>query len=165
MKTKVLLLVGGFFLFSLTQSLYGQNSPTYELNFVKAKFTNTKGKKDVVVILQVLPKDDKNFPPVLSMGLTYSIGENEPEKRIDILKSEGQARITIHGEGIKQQDPALYEFIKDNLLENDDRYLILAIYLDDVSKKNFNKMTMTYGLWEKNDLSVRVEKKFEFTVE
>ena len=165
MKTRFLILLGGFFAILLTQGLYGQNSPTYELNFVKAKFTSTKGKKDVVAVFQILPKDDKNFPPILSMGLTYSIGEDGPEKRIDIMKSENQARITIHDHNIKQRDSALYDFIKDNLLENDDRYLILAIYLDNISKKDFNKMTITYGLWEKNNPSVREEKRFEFTVE
>ena len=164
MKIRIFVL-SSFFIISLAHSIYGQVSPTYELNFVKAKFTSQRGNKDIVAIFQVLTKDEKDFPPILSMGLTYSIGENGPEKRIDILKSEGQARITIHGSNIKEKDPSLYDFIKDNLIETVDRYLILAIYLDNVSKKDFKKMTITYGLWEKNNPSVREEKKFEFSVE
>ena len=148
----------------ISASASAQTSPTYDLNFLRAKFTGKKHSKNVLAVFQVISKDDNNFPPVLSMKLTYSVGTGE-EQSFDIQKSNARIRITIWGKNIEEKDPAIHNFIKDKLLQTDKQYLILAFYVDDVSKSDFDQMTMTYGLWEKNNMDLRIEKKFQFTVE
>lgn len=151
-------------LFTIPGYTTGQTKPTYELRFLNAKFIDTSEDKDVLVLFQVLPIEEKDFPPVLSMKLTYSVGENGVEKTVDIMKSQNKVRISVFGPDIDKKHPDIYTLAKEKLDTSKLPYLVLAIYIDDVASQMFDKMTVTYGLWEKNDLNVRVEKKFPFSI-
>ena len=160
---RILFLISLFSIIATSSS--AQTSPTYDLNFLRAKFMSKKHSRDVLAVFQVISKDDNNFPPVLSMKLTYSVGTDGEEQSFDIQRSNARIRITILGKNIEEKDSNIYNFIKDMLVKTDRKYLILAFYVDGVSKSEFDQMTMTYGLWEKNNMDLRIEKKFQFTVE
>jgi len=65
------ILIAIILLSTIVESANAQESPTYDLNFLRAKFTSKKHSKNVLAVFQVVAKDDENFPPVLSMKLTY----------------------------------------------------------------------------------------------
>jgi hypothetical protein len=92
----------------MISNVSGQTSPTYDMNFLRAEFTNKKSEKNVVALFQVLPKDTANFPPVLSMKFTYSLGDHSEEKTVNIQKSNGEVEIVIFGPNMKEKDSTLF---------------------------------------------------------
>ena len=142
------------------------DKPSYSLRFLKAVLTGSSDKKDVMLLFYATPNNDKmDWSPVLSMKITYSLNKG-PEKTIDVLKKENNATITVYDGSLTEKKPELYEMIKEKLryIRSDD-FLILAFNLRDISSETIEQMTFTYGLWEKNDQDMRVERKYQFGVD
>jgi hypothetical protein len=142
------------------------DKPSYSLRFLKAVLTGSSDKKDIMLLFYATPNNDKkDWPPVLSMKITYSLNKG-PEKTIDVLKKENNATITVYDGSLTEKKPELYEMIKEKLryIRSDD-FLILAFDLRDISSETIEQMTFTYGLWEKNDQDMRVERKYQFGVD
>jgi hypothetical protein len=144
---------------------YAQDKTAHDLRFLKAKITDTTDKKDVIVLFHVSAKDEKDYPPVLSMRLTYSVNDETEKTRSEIRKDKN-IHIVIFGKNIKEQNKAIYNLIKDKIdTSGKQDFMILGFYLNDISSDKVKKMTFTYGLWEKQNQDIRVEKKYEFEVE
>jgi hypothetical protein len=165
MIRKVSLFLGVInFLISFSFTASAQSESTYELNFLRAKIIDTTDLKDILILFQVTTKKKKDFPPILSMKLTYSL-DNNAEKTVDILKTNN-IQISVFGNDVNEKDKFVYELIK-NKIDIDDKndFLILAFLLKSVTNESVDKMSFTYGLWEKNNQKVRVEKKYEFEID
>ncbi|MGY3087017.1 hypothetical protein ACVWYF_000043 [Hymenobacter sp. UYAg731] len=140
-----------------------QTTSIYDLRLLKAQIVDTVGGTDVVAYFSVTAAERKDFPPVLSMGITHRVN-NEPARRLDIMHSGGKVRLVIYGPTIAEKDPQAYALIKDQiekLPEGD--FQILAFYFRDVTQQQLSEMTLTYGLWEKLHQERRTEQDFHFS--
>src|SRR6185437_2177112 len=138
---------------------------SYDLELIKAKGIDTTTKKGVLVLFYVTTKKASDFPPSLSMRMTYRLGDDKKEKIIDINKSNN-VKVLIYSNDVNVKSPAVYELIKDKVdIKQKKEFLILAFYIDGISDKPIDKMSLIYGLWEKKNANARVETKYEFTVD
>jgi len=119
----------------------------------------------VLLLFYVTTKKASDFPPSLSMRMTYRLGDDKKEKIIDINKVNN-VKVVIYGHDIDVKNPAVYELIKDKVdIKQKKEFLLLAFYIDGISDKPIDKMSLIYGLWEKKNANARVETKYEFTVD
>ena len=158
------------FLYFLRTVTFAQDYPTYTMKPLVAKIIDTTAEmKSILVLFQVTTKEEKDFPPVLSMRLNYTLYIDSDHNEIitTILgKKESKVRIIIYGKSIKDNDKYVYNLIKDKIDTAYKRdYWILGFSFKNASKDIVQKMDFTYGLWEKNNTEMRVEKKYEFEVE
>ncbi len=156
------ILFAGLFI-SMAKNALGQE-PLYNIKFIKAgQFSNGNHSRISAVFL-VTPKELKDFPPVVSTKVIYSLGD-EPERKADIMHNDN-VNITVYDKNIKEKSAEIFELVKDQIdLNSNDRMSIFVFNFRELPLKPVEKMTMTYGFWEKNDQNVRVEKKYSFNVE
>ena len=142
---------------------YAQTANVYDLKLLKAQITDTTDGKDVVAFFSVTTAKSKDFPPVLSMGITCKAND-EPSARFDILHSGGKVKLVIYGPTIAESNPQAYALLKDQV-DNlpQDGYQILAFYFKNLTRQPLAEMTLIYGLWEKRNQSRRVEQEFRFS--
>lgn len=138
------------------------SSENFDLKFVRAKFTDPGHKADVLVVLQLIPKNAEQFPPMFEPGMVFSLDDG-PEQIVDAEHREVKVDLQINDKETK--DTLLANFVKDHLTKSNTDYLLLAFYMERVSKTGFYKMKITYGMREKNDGKVRRVQRFEFIVE
>ncbi|MDA3842944.1 MAG: hypothetical protein PF588_01075 [Candidatus Kapabacteria bacterium] len=154
---------------SSTTKLSDTNSgkkPNYNMKFLRAMNLENENSKAVLVLFHVSPKKKEDFPPVVSMKLGYKISDSGIEKSINISKSKGIVELQLFDKSIREKSPAIYNVIKDKIDINiESKFWILAFYYFNSGDEAVDKMTMTYGLWEKNNHDIRIEEKFEFNVE
>jgi hypothetical protein len=162
---RLLLLLSSLHLFALTaNSQQDSLSPNFELRFLRAKFTDTERKKNIIIVFQLLAKNPKEFPPMLEPQLTYSVDDG-PEKIITGAETHSNVNLQIFGDDLNEKDSTLYNYVKALLVQNSPKDLILAFYIENVSETGFKKMIFKYGLREAIDPSIRRVHKFEFTPE
>ncbi len=153
------------FLTTFHSFIYAQDKTAHDIKLLKAKIIDSTDKKDVIVLFHVSAKDPKDFPPVVSMRLTYSIND-EQEKTRNEIRNDKNIQIIIYGNDIEQKNKRIYDLIKNQIDTNSKGgFWILAFVLRDVSSEKVKKMTFTYGLWEKRNQDKRVEIKYAFDVE
>ncbi len=137
----------------------------YNLTLVKAIHADTIIKNDVVAIFAVTPIKLEDFPPVLSMGISYKINDEISETYVNIQKQDTmKVRLVIYGETIAEKNPELFTLIKDEIeISNYKDIQFLAFYFDNIAESEIVQMTIIYGLWEKQNMDKRIEQTFNIT--
>lgn len=122
---------------------------------------------DIQASLLITPIDTADYPPVLSMRIGYRVNDQDSITYIDIQKQvPQQVRLTIYGETLPEKNPKLYARIGSKLdFENQKDLMILFFEFKDISREKIQKVSITYGLWEKNNLDRRVEETFSMAFE
>ncbi len=141
-----------------------QQTPTYKIDFVRSAQFTSGDQNHILVILAVTPTV-KNFKMILSMRVTYEIGQGT--KVIDVLKQkEKNIRITIYGKDIPEKDQKIFNLIKDRINMNaaEDMSLIVFDFYN-ITKEKVDSMSIIYGLWEGKNEDIRNEKTFTFKVD
>ena len=142
--------------------LAAQDSSTYKLEFVRAGQVGSQDHPMTVVVFKVTPLVP-DFMPVLSMKITYDIGNGE--QVVDILKNDN-VRMTVYGNDVESKSKKVYEFVKDIVdLPNEKDIFLLRIDFRHLSTEAITAMTVKYGLWEGADNGQRIEQEFAFVVE
>lgn len=142
-----------------------QSPASYKLEFLKAKMIEAVGEKQVLVLFKVSAANKKDFPPILSAKVTYSLGDRGKERTVAMNKSN-TARVVVFDRSIRQKSPLVYSYVKDKLdVTSKENFIVLAFYIKTEPEDEYNKMTFTYGLWEKRNPKQRTEQKFEFALE
>ena len=139
--------------------------PLYNIKFIRsAQFVSGNTNK-IVVILLITPKDSKDFPPVVSTRMFCSI-DGAPEKKLDIMHQSDNVSMEVFGKNVEEKNKHIYELVKDRIdLKNKDDMGIFVFTFSNLPLKQVEKMSLTYGFWEKLNQNVRVEKKYDFTVD
>jgi hypothetical protein len=152
----------------IPQCVKAQDTPSYNLEFVRAKYVDQKRWKDILVFFRISAKEKrkKDFPPVISMRVRYSLNDNSKVDTVDILNNDKKVNLYVLDKSVKYKSQFVYNLLSSKTdMETDNNFIILEFYLGDISDEIVKKMSFTYGLWEKNNLEVRHEKTFDFPVE
>ena len=122
---------------------------------------------DIQASLLLTPKDTADYPPVLSMRIGYRVNDQDSITYIDIGKQQPQqVRLTIYGETLPEKNPKLYARIGSKLdFEKQQDLMILFFEFRNLSREKIQKVSITYGVWEKNNLERRVEETFSMEFE
>lgn len=129
-----------------------------------AVHTDTVLRTSVEAVFAVTPKDMRDFPPVLSMGVGYSVN-GEPRTRVDIQKPDdnvqGRVTMTIYGKDIALKAPRLHARLNGacDAFDHPD-VLFLALRFHDIATQPIVTMDIRYGLWEKRHRDLRIEEDF-----
>ena len=141
---------------------FAQDTTTYKLEFVRAGWVIKESHTMVVVMLKVTPTSPK-FKPVLSMKLSYDIGDGERSMEVH---DNPDIRITVYGNDVESKSKVMYRFVKDKVdLENEKDILLLRFDFRDLTPDRVTDMWFKYGLWEGENNEVRHEQEFRFAVE
>lgn len=146
--------------------LYAQNteSQSYDLDFLAAKYVDSLKPKQIILIFKYQPKPGKKFEPVISMRITYKLGDENKEKT-EIFDKNGKFSIVAYDKKIKDKAPQLYKLIKDKMnIDQEEEYGIIVFYLNGITKKYVDKMTFKYGLWEPDNIERRIEKDYDIAI-
>lgn len=74
--------------------------------------------------------------------------------------------MVVFDRGIEEKSKLGYSLVKDKVDLNDKAdFMLLAFFFKDLTRKPITDMAVTYGLWEKRNIEVRVEKEYKFHVE
>jgi hypothetical protein len=142
---------------------YAQMPAVHELKLLKMQIVDTVDGKDVVAFFSVTAAKQKDFPPVLSMGITYKVNDEVP-RRLDIMHAQGKVKLIIYGPTIAEKNP--HALIKDQLAKlTNNEFQVLAFYFRDLTPQPLEEMTLTYGLWEKRNQERRIEQDFSYLFE
>jgi hypothetical protein len=157
-------LIIAFFLLTFSLNVYSQGNVESECKVIRAiQFKEKKG-DNIIVFLHVRTFKKEDFPPVLSMKLGYKYGLEGDEKVVDIM-AQKKVSIIIYGDNMDTKMPKYYEAVKDKITIKPNEW-VLCFRFTDVPKKDFkNRMSITYGLWDKFTQSERHEQNFVFTVD
>lgn len=137
--------------------------PGHQLWLIRAAYLNKDHPHSVGALFMVTATDTAHFPPVLSMGISYAVNGDSAMQRIDIQKDPlGRVSIEIFDKNIKEKAPNLYSRIKHRVdMDAHEHLLFLFIRMRNISEEPIKEIELAYGLWEKQDLSVRVEQRFK----
>lgn len=144
---------------------FAQEPTTYKMDFVRACSDSSKNGKNILTLFKVTPIV-KDFKLVLSMRVFYQL-EKEKEILSFLKPNEDNIGIVVYGRNVQEKNKFVYDFIKDRIdleKENDEVYFIAFIF-HNITKEIVEKMSITYGLWESDNLNVRHEKRYDFMVE
>jgi hypothetical protein len=165
MKLKQLLLIPLIHLFFVTQvKSQTDSSDNFEMKFLRAKFTDKKSKKNILVMFQLLSKNDEQFPPIFEPQTTYSL-DGAPEKTIGLIDREVSVNLKIYDSSSIKKEPDIFNFVRIYLVQEKNKALILAFSVENISKNGFDKIKFTYGFREKNNENIRRLQVFEFAPE
>ena len=139
--------------------------PSYTMKFIRAVHPDSADKHSVLVLLQITPTHPKDFKLILSMRVTYRVGD-EALQMVDVGRQlEPKIRIAIYGGNVREQSAFVYSLLKDRIdFASAADSKILAFYFTNISEDPVSSMYMRYGLWESNNPNIRLEKDFEFSV-
>lgn len=142
---------------------YAQDTvSTYQLDLLKVAYLNKEDKRAVGALFVVKPTDMRYFPPVLSMGVGYALNGDTVFHRVDIQNDPmRRVQIEIYGKDMPTKAPMLFALVKDKIdLEAYEDMLFLFFRLRNISEVAVNEITLEYGLWEKDNLDRRIERRF-----
>lgn len=146
-------------------NLKTESEPLYNIRFVRAAQYPSENNHEVHVIFLVTPKMQEDFPPVISTKIVYSLN-NQPDYKADLVHPNDHIRGVAYDQTVKEKSKKIYELIKDSvdLNSKNSMAIIEFIFLNPEGIKVEN-MSMVYGLWEKQNTNLRVEKRYYFHVE
>lgn len=108
---------------------FAQDTTTYKLEFVRAGWVIKESHTMVVVMLKVTPTSP-DFKPVLSMKMSYDIGDGERSMSVN---DNPDIRITVYGNDVESKSKVMYRFVKDKVdLENEKDILLLRFDFRDL---------------------------------
>jgi hypothetical protein len=134
------------------------------MEFIRAVQFNSDEHNHILTIFKVTPTI-KKFKLILSMKVTYEIAQKEIS--VDVQKqAEDNIRIVIYGKDVKEKNQMVYDLIRDKIQldNNEDLYLVTFDFYD-ITREKIDNMSITYGLWESNNMNIRNEKRYDFNVE
>ena len=144
-------------------SLFAQANDNIDIRFLKAKFTDTISRKDLVAVFLISTRDTSSFPPQVMLPPKCTVFENGREKVVILTQS--MLAVSLDGEEIPNKNKVVYDLIKDQVdLKALDHALIITYTLKDINY-TFKKMSLTPAFREKRNNSIRVDKRCEFTVQ
>lgn len=166
MKRKINLKVLSLVLVFLSTFSFGQkkiNEQSYNLDFLSAQYIGAENENEILLIFKYEPKNKKEFKPIFSMKISYSIGDSDVEKTEIIEKSNHT--IAFYGNDIDQQNPDIYKTIKQKIdLNQKEEFGIVVFQLRNITQNYIDKMKFTYGLWEPENESIRIEKSYSIDI-
>src|SRR4051794_38860864 len=95
----------------MSMKCFGQGNNNIEIRFLRSKFIDTVGGKDLVAIFLVSTKDSVSFPPIVKLPPKCTVFEDGREKVV--IFTQNDLAVTLDGAQIREKNPATYEFIKD----------------------------------------------------
>lgn len=159
---RLIIVIGGILL--LQTSLFGQYKYSFDVKFLKARFTDTTDKKDVLIVFYISANDSLDFPPILHLPPKSNILLKGVEK--DIALSPENLAISLDGDKLILTNIVVYDLIKGMVdLNANKNMMILSFRMKDVSTEPFSRMNLTLMLGEKRNPNVEFSKKFEFDVQ
>ena len=165
MKTytlKTFLVVFG--LFSSSNSLLAQDPFSFDVKFLRAKFTDTTQNKDLIAVFILSTSDSSNFPPIVNIPPKFSILFSDHEEKIQLTPEI--LSVSFDDDKIILKNMPVYEIIRDKVNLNVKHPIMIISYrMKDISTKDFNKIAMSISFSEKKDKSKRYEKRFEVPVD
>lgn len=156
----------GIFILLLGFSFAQKNitEQSYDLDFLKAKYIESGNSNEILLIFKYQPKKEKEFKPIVSMKMTYSIGDSGME-RTEILDKSNHS-IVAYGNDINQKNAEIYNLIKEKIdLNQKQEFGIFVFHLRNLTQEYVENMTFTYGLWEPENENIRIEKKYEIPID
>ena len=150
----------------LANLVSGQEQSKFNFEYIASDYVDSTSQKSVIAVFAVTPIKRKDFPPVLSMKLTYRVNDQETETVVNVLKqTEKKISLVIYGSSVKEKNSKLYELIKNKIdLTNESEIMLLVFKLDNISSDSIRNLELKYGLWEKRNQDIRIEKKFNFKI-
>jgi hypothetical protein len=141
---------------------FAQEPSSYQMDFVRAGWLKDRaGQKQIVAVFKITPLIE-DFQFILSMRVFYTL--HGQEQAVDIEKHDN-VRFHIYGNNVETKKPILHEFIKHHVDLGRDDIFLLEMFFTNLGVEPIGRMSITYGLWESHDDSVRHEQTFEFHVE
>ncbi len=166
MNNKIKIILLPLFLILISSFAFGQKNITeqsYNLDILSAKYIETNGNNEVLLIFKYEPKKKKEFKPIFSMKITYSIGNSQDEKT-EILEKSNHS-IVFYGNDIDTKNPEIFNLIKDKInLEQKQKFGIVVFHLRNLTTEYFDKIKFTYGLWEPENEKIRIEKTYKIEI-
>ena len=164
MKTKFIrTIIAALLLTTVKVSLFGQGNDNIDIRFLKAKFTDTTSGKDLVAVFLVSTKDAYSFPPEVTLPPKCTVFENGQEKTVLITQS--MLAVSLDGENMPDKNKAIYDLVRDQVdLKALDHALVITYTIKDINY-TFKKMSLTPAFREKQNRSIKVDKRCEFTVQ
>lgn len=152
------------FLFLFQYTTLAQTKFSFDISFVRAKFTDTTDKKDLVAIFLLSTPDTANFPPIINMPPKFSI--LFPDREEKIFLSPEILSLSIDDDRVVLKNIITYELVKDRInLNAKNPIMILTYTIRDISKEDFDKIALSISFSEKYNNLLRYEKRFEIKVE
>ena len=139
-----------------------QDNSSYNLEFVRAAMVRAGEQSMLVAVLKVTPTVP-DFKLVLSMRLSYDIGDGE--RSLDVQQSP-DIRFTVYGADVEGKSKKVYEFVKDKVdLNREKDIFLLRIDFRELTTDGVKDMWLKYGLWKGENNEIRHEQEFRFAVE
>ena len=144
-------------------------SSTYRIELLKVAHLDKRNPRAIGAMFLVTPLDEDtaHFPPVISMGISYAVNGDSILQRVDIQSDHlHRIQLEIFDKDIETKAPHLYARIKHLVApETLARSLLLFFRMRNISEVPVHEVELVYGLWEKDDLDVRVERQYKAVVE
>lgn len=155
------------FVLLLALSAAGQTPPAskYTLELLSMiRSDSTHGRNDIQASILLTPVDTSEWPPLLSMRVGIRINEQDSTTYLPLDDGPGpdNVRLTLYDKStIAEKNAKLYARIGAQLdAIGEQKNLILWFQFRDISAEAIRRMAITYGPWEKNDDSKRLEETF-----
>lgn len=143
-----------------------KESPSYDMEFVRAARVTGSSKNNLSVVFLVTPKNEDTFPPIVSMKLRYIIDGKEEYINIGKQEGEGRVQIGLYGKDVKDENPKIHAMIKDKIqLDDYEDMILLAFEFTDKIEMDVKEMGIIYGFWEMKNQDLRIEKRYDFQIE
>ena len=140
--------------------------PSYTLTLLKAKYLDSTNPKQIVLVFKHISRSKQIEKLIISGKLTYNLGNDSQEKTEILGQGRNKHLVTIFGNDVEFKSKYIFDLIKDNSnFSTDDNVRFIVFTLRDLTDKYVDKMTFTYGLWEPLDESIRIETKYEITID
>jgi hypothetical protein len=164
MKKLMLALIVLMFIFPFTYT-YSQEieGPTYNLEFIKANYTQKRKKNKIVLYFKYEKKEDEMA--LISTKLTYNIGDGKGDV-VEILEESKHSIIVNGTENIKEDNVMLFlelGYLID--FDTEKELYIFEFHLRNITKKYIDKMTFKYGLYEPSNPEIRIETEYEIEID
>ncbi len=142
-------------------SIYSQDikEASYNLEFLKAKEISD----EMFLMFKYSTQKPKDFKLIISERFFYKFS-NEEEYVSGSLRKDGNSMV-VFGKDMESKDSKLYNLIKDLVdFKSENEFLIIVFKLNNISKKDFDKMVFKYGLWEPSNTNIRFEKEYYISI-
>ncbi len=148
----------------LQNAVFSQYQPSFTVRFLKARFTDTTSKKEVMLIFHVSVADTANYPPQINYPPKCSIYVNGQPQIVPI--GPGSVKLALYDDRIMIKNVQVYDLIKNKINLQDKNKMIIMVFSVPISNPEpFKKLAFTFSLSEKRNAKLRWEKQFDCDVE